>query len=47
MVVRRVRRNYASATFSVSFDKKGQHSLKIQVNQTGIVIDQIALMRIP
>ena len=38
-----VLRNYASVKHNFTSDKKGKHILKIAVNQTGIVIDQIAI----
>lgn len=38
-----VLRNYTSVKYPVSFDDKGEQTLRIFVNQTGIVIDQIAV----
>jgi len=38
-----VLRNFASVSYPFTIDKKGKQTLKIQVNQTGIVIDQIAI----
>lgn len=38
-----VLRNFVSATWPVTFNKTGNHILKIFVNQTGIVLDQIAV----
>lgn len=38
-----VLRNYVSITYPVTFEKTGKQTLKIAVNQTGIVIDQIAI----
>lgn len=40
---RNVLRNYTSVTYPIIFDKKGEHTLHLSVNQTGIVIDQIAI----
>ena len=30
-------------TYPVTFDKTGKHILKVYVNQTGIILDQIAI----
>ncbi len=38
-----VLRNYVSITYPVTFEKAGIQTLKIYVNQTGIVFDQIAI----
>ena len=38
-----VLRNFVSAKYPVNIDKKGSHNLTVKVNQTGIVIDQIAV----
>lgn len=38
-----VLRNYVSVTYPSAFDKVGEQTLKIYVNQTGIVLDQIAI----
>ncbi|HMC01162.1 MAG TPA: glycosyl hydrolase 115 family protein [Flavobacteriaceae bacterium] len=38
-----VLRNYVSTTYTIDIDKKGKHLLKFFVNQTGIVLDQIAI----
>lgn len=36
-------RNYVAGNYPVTFDETGNHTLKIYVNQTGIVMDQIAI----
>ncbi len=38
-----VLRNYVSAAYPITFEKTGMHILKVYVNQTGIVLDQIAV----
>ena len=38
-----VLRNAAIITLPVKIDKAGKHTIKIEVNQTGIVIDQLAI----
>ena len=38
-----VLRNYVSVSYNTSFKASGQHKLKISVNHTGIVLDQIAI----
>lgn len=38
-----VLRNFKSVKHMVSFDRAGEHTLSLSVNQTGIVIDQIAI----
>lgn len=38
-----VLRNYTSVKHSASFDKKGKQQLRVYFNQTGIVLDQIAV----
>ena len=38
-----VLRNAAIFTLPVKIEKTGKHSIRIEVNQTGIVIDQLAI----
>lgn len=38
-----VLRNFSLVTYPVTFEKTGKHILKVFVNQTGIVLDQIAI----
>ncbi|PZX55634.1 glycosyl hydrolase 115 family protein [Algoriphagus chordae] len=38
-----VLRNFVKVTHPILIDKSGKHSLKISVNQTGIVLDQLAV----
>jgi hypothetical protein len=38
-----VLRNFSMVTYPVTVDKTGKHILKVYVNQTGIVVDQIAI----
>lgn len=39
-----VLRNYVAATFPITFEQAGLHKIKVFVNQTGIVLDQIAII---
>ncbi|MFC5624181.1 glycosyl hydrolase 115 family protein [Algoriphagus winogradskyi] len=38
-----VLRNFVKVTYPILIDKSGKHSLKISVNQVGIVLDQLAI----
>ena len=38
-----VLRNFVGITYHVKIEKTGKHILKLYVNQTGIVIDQLAI----
>jgi hypothetical protein len=38
-----VLRNYQSVKYQFQADRAGRHELTLEVNQTGIVIDQIAV----
>ncbi|MEJ2544042.1 MAG: glycosyl hydrolase 115 family protein [Calditrichaceae bacterium] len=38
-----VLRNFVKVTYPVTFEKTGSHILKVYVNQTGIVVDQLAI----
>jgi hypothetical protein len=38
-----VLRNFLLVTYPVTFDKTGKHILKVYVNQTGIILDQMAV----
>jgi hypothetical protein len=40
---RNVLRNYQSVKYQFQADRAGRHELTLEVNQTGIVIDQIAV----